>query len=177
MRITPATLFLAMLLVFLSFTLNASSSAWAVDGELTFETSEQETQYRTLIDEFRCPKCQNANLAGSDAPIAQDLKNKTYELVKQGQTNDQIREYMISRYGDFISYKPPIQRSTWLLWFAPPVILVLALMIWFFRARARRTMRTAPLSAEESWRLNQLLDGETQSSQKEELRRELRDDR
>jgi cytochrome c-type biogenesis protein CcmH len=170
MRIMPATLFLAMLFVFLTFTLNASSSAWAADGELTFETSEQETQYRTLIDEFRCPKCQNANLAGSDAPIAQDLKNKTYELVKQGQSNDQIREYMISRYGDFISYKPPIKRSTWLLWFAPPVILVLALMIWFFRACARRTMRTAPLSAEESWRLNQLLDGEIQSSQKEELR-------
>ena len=173
MRITPATLFLAMLFIFLSFTLNASSSAWAVDGELTFETSEQETQYRTLIDEFRCPKCQNANLAGSDAPIAQDLKNKTYELVKQGQTNDQIREYMISRYGDFISYKPPIQRSTWLLWFAPPVILVLALMIWFFRARARRTMRTAPLSAEESWRLNQLLKDDLATKAK----REAGDDR
>ncbi len=173
MRITPATLFLAMLLVFLSFTLNASSSAWAVDGELTFETSEQETQYRTLIDEFRCPKCQNANLAGSDAPIAQDLKNKTYELVKQGQSNAQIRQYMIARYGDFISYKPPIKRSTWLLWFAPPVVLVMALVVWFFRARARRTMRTAPLSAEETWRLNQLLSDDLATKAK----REVGDDR
>lgn len=166
MRITPAAFFIAMIFCFL--TLN-TSVVWAADADLTFESTAQETQYRTLIDEFRCPKCQNANLAGSDAPIAQDLKRKTYELVKQGQSNEQIRAYMIVRYGDFISYKPPIKRSTWLLWFAPPLTLLLALMVWFLRVRARRTLTTAPLSAIESWRLNQLLNDEPSTKAKQEL--------
>ena len=170
MRITPATFFVATLFAFLSLTMNASTSAWAADADLTFASTEQETQYRNLIDEFRCPKCQNANLAGSDAPIAQDLKHKTYELVKQGQSNDQIRQYMIVRYGDFISYKPPIKRSTWLLWFAPPLILFVALVVWLFRMRARRTLTTAPLSAEETWRLKHLLNDDAQTSMKQESR-------
>ncbi len=169
MRITPAAFSLAMIVGLLSFSVNASSPIKAADKNLTFQNIEQETQYRTLIDEFRCPKCQNANLAGSDAPIAQDLKHKTYELVKQGQSNDQIRQYMIARYGDFISYKPPVKRSTWLLWFAPPLTLVWALVVWFIRVRARRTVPTKPLSAEETWRLNQLLNDEPQSSMKQEL--------
>lgn len=173
MRITFAAFFIAMIFGLLTFTVSSSSSAWAADADLTFQNAAQETQYRTLIDEFRCPKCQNANLAGSDAPIAQDLKQKTYQLVKQGQSNDQIRQYMISRYGDFISYKPPIKRSTWLLWFAPPLALLVALMVWFLRVRARRTLTTAPLSAEETWRLNQLLNDELPTNEK----RELGDDR
>ncbi len=168
MRLTPAAFLWVMIVALLSFTVNASSSK-ATDAELTFENAAQETQYRTLIDEFRCPKCQNANLAGSDAPIAQDLKRKTYALVKQGQSNDQIRQYMIARYGDFISYKPPIKRSTWLLWFAPPVTLLLALTVWFLRTRARRTLTTGPLSAEETWRLNQLLNTESKPNAPQEL--------
>lgn len=170
MRIMPAAFFIATIFSVLTFTLSASSSTWAADDDLTFENAAQETQYLTLIDEFRCPKCQNANLAGSDAPIAQDLKHKTYELIKQGQSNDQIRQYMITRYGDFISYKPPIKRSTWLLWFAPPLTLLMALMVWFMRGRARQTATTAPLSAEETWRLNQLLNNESKPSEKQELR-------
>jgi len=171
MRMTPSAFFLATIFVFLIFAVN-TSSAWAADADLIFESTAQESQYRTLIDEFRCPKCQNANLAGSDAPIAQDLKHKTYELVKQGQSNDQIRQYMIARYGEFISYKPPIKRATWLLWFAPPVTLVLGLIVWFLRVRARRTLTTIPLSAEETWRLNQLLNDESHepsTSVKQEL--------
>ncbi len=152
-----SSLWFAMLFCLFGFFIDSASQARASDENLTFQSTAQETQYRTLIDEFRCPKCQNANLAGSDSPIAQDLKHKTYILVKQGQTDDQIRQYMTSRYGEFISYKPPIKRSTWALWFAPPLILFLALIIWFVRARTRENMATAPLSAEESWRLNQLL--------------------
>lgn len=173
MRITPAVFLWATMFGLLSFTVSASVPAQMADADLNFQNVAQEAQYRTLIDEFRCPKCQNANLAGSDAPIAQDLKHKTYALVKQGQSNDQIRQYMIARYGDFISYKPPVKRSTWLLWFAPPLALLLALMIWFLRVRARRTLTTAPLSAIESWRLNQLLNDES----KPIVKQELRDDR
>lgn len=136
------------------------AAAKAFDDDLTFQSLAQETRYRTLIDEFRCPKCQNANLAGSDAPIAQDLKHKTYILVKQGQSDDQIRQYMTSRYGEFISYKPPMNRSTWMLWFAPPLLLIFGLMFWLVRTRTRQNIGVAPLSAEESWRLSQLLNTE-----------------
>nr|WP_228254796.1 cytochrome c-type biogenesis protein [Aquirhabdus parva] len=143
----------------------ATTMVIAADGNLTFKSSEQETQYHRLIEEFRCPKCQNANLAGSDAPIAQDLKQKTYELVQNGRTDQEIRDFMVTRYGEFISYKPPIKPSTWLLWFTPPMLLALGLMGWLLRARQRQGVSTAPLSSEESWRLKQLLDGSSVNPQ------------
>lgn len=163
-----ATLALAVVIA-----LSLGSKSSAADADLTFQNAAQEAQYRTLIDEFRCPKCQNANLSGSDAPIAQDLKHKTYELVKQGQSNEQIRHYMIARYGDFISYKPPMRRSTWVLWFLPPMILLGAFIIGLLRMRERRSLTMIPLSAEETWRLNQLLNRESQTN----VKRESGDDR
>ena len=175
MRLTPA---IFLLMVMLSFSVNAALWVRAADADLTFQNAAQEQQYRMLIDEFRCPKCQNANLAGSDAPIAQDLKHKTYELIQQGQSNEQIRHYMIVRYGDFISYKPPIKRATWSLWFAPPLMLFLAFIIWLLRGRGRRSVTTAPLTAIERSQLDQLLmdSSNTSDSLPTRLKQELRDD-
>ena len=124
----------------------AQISLCAIDT-YQFDNPRQEAQYRALIDEFRSPKCQNQNLAGSDAPIAQDLKQKTYDMVKDGRSDSEIRNYMNERYGDFISYKPPVRPSTWILWFLPPIILVLALLGWGLRQRYRRK---PPLVADES---------------------------
>lgn len=103
-----------------------------------FKSDQQEAQYRGLIEEFRCPKCQNQNLAGSDAPIAQDLKQKTYDMIQEGRTDAEIRQFMQERYGDFISYKPPVRPSTWVLWFFPPLLLILILGGWFWRTQRRR---------------------------------------
>lgn len=131
-----------------------------------FDNPRQEAQYRALIEEFRCPKCQNQNLAGSDAPIAQDLKQKTYDMVKAGRSDTEIRNYMYERYGDFISYKPPVRPSTWILWFFPPILLVLGLLTWFIRNRNQQKRQAAatspevlyePLSANEADRLAKLL--------------------
>jgi len=154
MRLTS---FVRITIFFLFGVISTIALATASDADLTFQNPSQEMRYRALIEEFRCPKCQNANLAGSDAPIAQDLKHKTYLLIEQGQSDDQIRQYMTSRYGDFISYKPPMNRATWLLWFAPPVILMIALLAWLIRNRLQRNLNVVPLSAEESWKLNRLL--------------------
>lgn len=126
-----------------------------------FDSPQQEAQYQGLIAEFRCPTCQNQNLAGSDAPIAQDLKQKTYEMVKDGRSDGEIRQFMLERYGDFISYKPPVRPSTWILWFFPPVLLVLVLVFWVWRSRQHKT-KTAPtaqiaLSDDENAQLNALL--------------------
>lgn len=144
-----------------------SMSAWANIDTYQFDNPRQEAQYRALIEEFRCPKCQNQNLAGSDAPIAQDLKQKTYDMVKDGRSDAEIRQYMNERYGDFISYKPPVRPSTWILWFFPPVLLVFVMLAWFIRNRnssKRAAVITnpieegyAPLSAAEQQRLQDLL--------------------
>ncbi|QRO13618.1 cytochrome c-type biogenesis protein CcmH [Moraxella osloensis] len=144
-----------------------SMSAWANIDTYQFDNSRQEAQYRALIEEFRCPKCQNQNLAGSDAPIAQDLKQKTYDMVKDGRSDAEIRQYMNERYGDFISYKPPVRPSTWILWFFPPVLLVFVMLAWFIRNRnsSKRDAAIAnpieegyaPLSAAEQQRLQDLL--------------------
>jgi cytochrome c-type biogenesis protein CcmH len=141
-----------ILLVLLGWT--ATYSVAQVDVH-QFDSPAQEAQYRAMIEELRCPKCQNQNLAGSDAPIAQDLKQRTFELVKAGQTDQQIRDYMALRYGDFISYRPPV--------------LVLALIGWLLmvRRRSRRRPKAVGLTAAEQAKLDQLLaarerDGEQQ---------------
>lgn len=142
-RIKKTSLKSIRLLGVLSFTMLVTLQAiWQVSHAAIdvyeFDNEVQEHRYRELIDEFRCPKCQNQNLAGSDAPIAQDLKQKTYDLIMAGQSDQQIREYMFERYGDFISYKPPIRPSTWILWFFPPVLLLMALIFWYWRTRKPR---------------------------------------
>lgn len=145
-----------------------SSSVYAVDP-YTFDHPTQEAQYQALVAELRCPKCQNQNLAGSDAPIAQDLKQKTYEMVKAGQTDQQIRDYMISRYGDFISYRPPVRPSTWVLWFVPPLMLLVVLVWWFVRVsrRAAAPVALAALTPEEQAQLDALRKSKRQSDQGE----------
>jgi len=120
----------------LSFILSFSAHA-AIDV-YDFDSPQQEAQYRGLIEELRCPKCQNQNLAGSDAPIAQDLKQKTYDMIKEGRSDAEIRAYMQERYGDFITYKPPVRPSTWILWFFPPLLLIVLLIGWFWQSRRRQ---------------------------------------
>ncbi len=124
---------------------------------MAFDNPAQEVRYHLLLEELRCPKCQNASLAGSDSPIAQDLRRKTYELVKAGHTTREVREYMISRYGDFISYRPPMRASTWFLWFAPPLLLVIGAIFWLLRSKSSGSAADAPLSPEEQARLQLLL--------------------
>jgi cytochrome c-type biogenesis protein CcmH len=134
-----------------------SASAVAIDP-YQFNSPMQEAQYQGLVAELRCPKCQNQNLAGSNAPIAQDLKQKTYEMVMDGQTDQQIRTYMIDRYGDFVTYRPPVRPSTWILWFFPPLLLVVVLVGWLVTVhRRQRQHATQQLSVAEQQRLQALL--------------------
>ena len=144
-----------------------SMSSYAAIEVYDFDSPQQEAQYRGLIEEFRCPKCQNQNLAGSDAPIAQDLKQKTYDLIKDGRSDGEIRAYMQDRYGDFISYKPPVRPSTWILWFFPPLLLIILVTGWFWQSKRRQLVASgqsgamnsaAPaLSATEQAELDRLL--------------------
>ena len=152
-----------------------SVTSYAAIDVYDFDSVQQEAQYRGLIEELRCPKCQNQNLAGSDAPIAQDLKQKVYDLIKDRRSDAEIRDYMQDRYGDFISYKPPVRPSTWILWFFPPLLLIVLLIGWFWQSRRRQlTARgqsgasvehtTTPLTASEKAELDRLLSRNTDPS-------------
>lgn len=133
-KITAVTLKVSSLLIACLI----SMASYAAIEVYDFDSVQQEAQYRGLIEELRCPKCQNQNLAGSDAPIAQDLKQKTYDLIKDGRSDGEIRAYMQERYGDFITYKPPVRPSTWILWFFPPLLLIILLIGWFWQSKRRQ---------------------------------------
>lgn len=168
---------LPAILAFFTLLMSVTTLSHAAIDVYDFDSKRQEAQYRGLIDEFRCPKCQNQNLAGSDAPIAQDLKQKTYDMVKDGRSDAEIRQYMQERYGDFISYNPPVRPSTWILWFFPPLLLLLILSGWFWRNNAKSRSRNSAahkkhaatastivdssLNAEEQVALNRLLASRT----------------
>lgn len=121
-----------------------------------FDSAEQRQRFQVLIEELRCPKCQNQNLADSNAPIAKDLRDRTYALVREGRSDAEIRDYLIERYGEFISYRPPFRGVTTLLWVGPFALLALVLGVLVWRIR-RRAAQVVPMSAEEEARLQALL--------------------
>ena len=94
-----------------------------------FEDEAERLRYNGLIAEFRCPKCLNTNLSGSDAPVARDLRRTVYGLVDGGMTDDQVRRYLQARYGDFVLYDPPVRANTWILWFGPPLLLLAGILV------------------------------------------------
>ena len=96
---------------------------------LQFETPEQEETYNTMIAELRCLVCQNQNLADSNAELAVDLRRKTYQMVQQGKTEQEIADFMVDRYGDFVLYRPPLNTSTLLLWTGPFIILLIGVAL------------------------------------------------
>ena len=140
----------------MSLLLCSSAVTWATIDTYQFNNEAQELRYQALIAELRCPKCQNQNLAGSDAEIAKDLKRRTYQLMEEGKSDNEIRQYMVERYGDFISYKPPVRGSTYLLWFGPFALLMIV-VIALVLMRRRQVAPAPSLTAEESARLTELL--------------------
>ena len=121
-----------------------------------FQSAEMEARYRNLIDEFRCPKCLNTNLSGSDAPIAKDLRRTVQRLlVEEGMSDQAVRDFLQERYGDFVLYDPPFKPGTWILWLAP------GLFALFGIAALVRMLRPKPpvaLSRDEQERIRALLE-------------------
>lgn len=147
----------------LALVLLAGAPALAGIDAYEFRTPEQEQRYRALVEELRCPKCQNQNLAGSDALVARDLKDRTYRLVMAGKSDEEIRQHMVERYGDFITYRPPLRAGTLLLWAGPALLLLIVAAVLVWRVR-RPAAAAAPLSEDEQRRLRQLLDDEAPRS-------------
>ncbi len=112
-----------------------------------FEDEATEQEYKELIKELRCLVCQNQNLADSDADLAKDLRQQTFEMLQQGKDKKQITEYMVNRYGDFVLYRPPVKSGTLLLWVGPFILLLAVLLIVIVKVNKNRTIE-APESAD-----------------------------
>lgn len=127
-----------------------------------FDNEADRQRYRTLVEELRCPKCQNQNIADSNAPIAMDLRAEIYRMLEEGRSNDEIIEHLVLRYGDFVRYKPPLDARTFLLWFGPAVLLLGGMGALLVIVRRRRRIESSPIAAElspeERERLATLLD-------------------
>tara|TARA_Y100001960_G_scaffold333765_1_gene440827 strand:+ start:2914 stop:3324 length:411 start_codon:yes stop_codon:yes gene_type:complete len=112
-----------------------TNNAYANNNPITFNNKNLEQRYYSLIEEIRCLVCQNQSLADSDAPLAQDLRNEIYKMIHSKKSNNQITNYLVERYGDFVLYRPPLKKNTWFLWFGPFLFLAIAFFIVFFVIR------------------------------------------
>jgi cytochrome c-type biogenesis protein CcmH len=108
-----------------------------------FTTPEQEARYKKLTDELRCLVCQNQNLADSNAPLARQLRDDAYQMIKEGKTDQQVIDFMVQRYGDFVLYSPPLKPTTYVLWIGPFVLLVFAVFILQVIIRRNRNKKLA----------------------------------
>jgi cytochrome c-type biogenesis protein CcmH len=117
--------------------INADVYIYPFDNEL------QETRFQALLAELRCPKCQNQSLADSDAEIAKDLRQKVYDLLIDGKSDEEIRNYLINRYGDFISYRPPLTSTTLILWLGPLALLLFSIVLAVVKVMKNATSKNA----------------------------------
>lgn len=116
-----------------------------------------EKRVMALAEELRCLVCQNQSLADSNAELAIDLRNRVREKMTEGLTNQQIVEYMVERYGEFVLYRPPLKATTVILWFAPFLFLVAGLAVLFHRLARRRAVRPVELTTAQRERAAALL--------------------
>lgn len=132
----------------------------AVAGVEMFDFSGKvsEQRYMALISQLRCLVCQNQSLADSDAELAHDLRVEVYEHMQQGKSDQEVRDYLVSRYGDFVLYNPPIKPSTYLIWFGPFVLLALGVLLLVRNIRQRGRQPEVTFSPEEQARVDALLD-------------------
>lgn len=141
-------------------TLTFSFSSWAAIDVYDFDTPEQERQFQELSSMLRCPKCQNNSIADSNAELSQDLRKKAYEMTKQGHSKQEVIDYMIARYGNFVTYKPPVTLSTAILWLAPLSVLVIGFSVIIIRSRRNTAKQAESWDGEKEARLKSLLDSE-----------------
>lgn len=138
-----ASLLAAIVLYF-----SAVLPGWASITVYEFEDEGKRQQFDQLIDELRCPKCQNQNIADSDAGVAKLIKDRVYKLVQEGKTKQEVTDHMVARYGDFVTYRPPLKKSTLLLWFGPVMAFLVAVIALILYVRKNKRRPTALSQAE-----------------------------
>ncbi|EAR5275101.1 cytochrome c-type biogenesis protein CcmH [Salmonella enterica] len=141
MRLLPGMVMLMLALVI-------AGSARATTDVMPFKDEAQEQQFRQLTEQLRCPKCQNNSIADSNAMIATDMRRRVYDLMQEGRSRQEIIDYMVARYGNFVTYDPPLTPLTVLLWVLPLAAIVAGGWIIVARTRRRVRLRREPLPAD-----------------------------
>lgn len=140
----------------------ASFAAVAAIDTYEFDSEEQRARFYYLSTELRCPKCQNQNIADSNAPIANDLRREIYRMLQEDRSNEEIVDFMVARYGEFVRYRPALTAETAILWFAPAAFLLVGLLALVLmlrrRQKAYKSAGDEHLSPEEQQRLQSLLE-------------------
>jgi len=143
----------------------AANIASAKDAAPLADDPVTEQRLIAISEEMRCLVCQNESLAGSRSDLANDLRREIRVLIVEGKSDEQIRNFMVERYGDFVLYRPPVKPITWLLWIGPFVILlagIIGLMIYL--RRRNQSVPSTTLSAEDNRRIDALLQDAKSSS-------------
>ena len=140
----------------------STSPVWAVEPDEIMDDPALEARAREVSLDVRCVVCQNQSIDDSNSGIAKKMRVLVRERIKQGDTNEEVIEYLVSRYGDFVLLKPPVKAKTLVLWYGPAVMVVIGLIgiIFYYRRRSKETAMTtgaAPLSADEKARLKALM--------------------
>ena len=119
---------------------------------------QYEERYHDLLNELRCLVCQNQTIAESDAELAKDLRAEVKKMLEEGASNDDIINFMVNRYGDFVLYKPLVKPKTYLLWFGPFIVLAMVLFILIVIIKKQSSSRVTELSSDEEQKLKSYLD-------------------
>ena len=123
------------------------TTTWAIDPHPPFEDPALEAQYQSLIKEVRCLVCQNQTIADSNAPLAADLRREIREMMGEGASRQDVVEFLVARYGEFVLYRPRLQPATWALWGGPAFFVVIGLVVFI---RVLRVRMAQPLEDPES---------------------------
>ena len=139
-----------------------SAVAWGVIETYEFSSPALEARYKALSQELRCPKCQNQNIADSNAPISRDLRAIVHEKLETGATDSEIIDFLVDRYGEFVRYRPGLDRNTLWLWSAPLILLLMAMAVVLLQIRRDRASAMSPVQQARAEALRQKFQDEAQ---------------
>ena len=149
-----------MIRLLLSLMIVWSSQSLAVIETYEFSSPDLELRYKALSQELRCPKCQNQNIADSNAPISRDLRAIVHEQLEAGATDEEIVNFLVDRYGEFVRYRPVMDSNTLWLWSAPVVLFVMAIAVVLLQSRKDRDGQTVSSNAARASKLRAKFDGD-----------------
>lgn len=139
-----------------------TTNVWADEAQPMQENAVVEAQVQRLSEELRCLVCQNQTLADSHSELAQDLRQEIREMAIKGMTDQEITDYLVARYGDFVRYRPPLKSTTILLWFGPFALLIFgAIGFWLMLRKRAKMAVVSPLSTDEAQKVSELLNKES----------------
>lgn len=133
-------------------------AAWAGEAKPLADDPVVEQRMIKIAEEMRCLVCQNESLAGSHADLAEDLRREIRDQIRAGKSDQEVMEFMVSRYGDFVRYRPPVKPETWLLWFGPFLLLLLGMLVLVRSLRKRSTESPAVLDQSQRESVKKMLE-------------------